>query len=280
MEEKDRINDSPLSLESMENSDAYDTSRSNTPELDNDKLFDVSNRQNGNNSVLNSFPNFSPYSPLSVLSLCNSPLFLTPSPAPSKFSFNLFNRSTPSSSHTSQQRKSFNRVNFRSIDELAVSSSTPNSSVHEDSGYDSIILRTSRNEKMSSLIDNNDLCDESQDENAQISIKTVDSLETKTDSNGKKKNRTQFTDNQKWTLDRFYAKQSYPDPSQMELLSKQLSLEEKVIRVWFQNKRSRDKTRSPRFLNQSRPQTSTPTNSTPTMTPPSWPFSYNPGFFY
>ncbi|CAF3289777.1 unnamed protein product, partial [Rotaria socialis] len=33
----------------------------------------------------------------------------------------------------------------------------------------------------------------------------------------------------------------YPDPSQMETLSQLLSLDEKVVRVWFQNKRSREK---------------------------------------
>jgi len=33
----------------------------------------------------------------------------------------------------------------------------------------------------------------------------------------------------------------YPDPTEMEALSRFLSLEEKVIRVWFQNKRSREK---------------------------------------
>ncbi|CAF0742750.1 unnamed protein product [Didymodactylos carnosus] len=268
----------------MEDCEDYDTSRSNTPELDN-KTFD-DNRQNNNNnkSILNPFSHFSPYSPLSVLSLCNSPLFLTPSPAPSKSTFNLFNRSIPSSISIStlEQTKSSNRVNFRSIAELATSSSTPNSNSHEDSGYNSI-LTTSENQKMSSSIDNDDSCDESQDENAQVSVeKKVDSSLAKTDMNGKKKNRTQFTDNQKWALDRFYATQSYPDPSQMELLSRQLSLEEKVIRVWFQNKRSRDKTRLPRFSHHSHTQTTTPMNSTPTRTiaPSSWPFAYNPPLFY
>ena len=43
------------------------------------------------------------------------------------------------------------------------------------------------------------------------------------------------------SLDRFYATNRYPDPTQMETLSRLLSLEEKVIRVWFQNKRSREK---------------------------------------
>ncbi|CAF4084262.1 unnamed protein product [Rotaria magnacalcarata] len=60
-------------------------------------------------------------------------------------------------------------------------------------------------------------------------------------NNKAKKIRTAFTDHQKMSLDRFYATNRYPDPTQMETLSRLLSLEEKVIRVWFQNKRSREK---------------------------------------
>lgn len=60
-------------------------------------------------------------------------------------------------------------------------------------------------------------------------------------NNKNKKIRTAFTDHQKLSLDRFYATNRYPDPTQMETLSRLLSLEEKVIRVWFQNKRSREK---------------------------------------
>jgi len=57
-----------------------------------------------------------------------------------------------------------------------------------------------------------------------------------------KKIRTAFTDDQKQYLDHFYSINRYPDPTQMEKLSCLLSLDEKVIRVWFQNKRSREKT--------------------------------------
>jgi hypothetical protein len=56
-----------------------------------------------------------------------------------------------------------------------------------------------------------------------------------------KKARTAFTDDQKQYLDHFYSTNRYPDSTQMEALSSLLSLEEKVIRVWFQNKRSREK---------------------------------------
>ena len=54
-------------------------------------------------------------------------------------------------------------------------------------------------------------------------------------------------------MDVYFAKNPYPDPSETQELSEQLSLPENVIKVWFQNKRSRDKQRkfshSNRMLN-------------------------------
>lgn len=58
-----------------------------------------------------------------------------------------------------------------------------------------------------------------------------------------KKIRTVLTDDQRAGLEQFYVKNRYPDPSEMESLSQTLSLNEKVIRVWFQNQRSRGKNR-------------------------------------
>ncbi len=63
-----------------------------------------------------------------------------------------------------------------------------------------------------------------------------------------KKIRTAFTDDQKYYLDRFYSTNRYPDPTEMETLSRLLSLNEKVIRVWFQNKRSREKIQLRNYL--------------------------------
>jgi hypothetical protein len=56
-----------------------------------------------------------------------------------------------------------------------------------------------------------------------------------------KKVRTTFTDQQKAALDKYFRRNPYPDPKETEDLSRQLSLPENVIKVWFQNKRSRDK---------------------------------------
>jgi hypothetical protein len=72
-------------------------------------------------------------------------------------------------------------------------------------------------------------------------------------SNANKKIRTTFTDEQKRSLDIYFQKNPYPDPSETQELSEQLVLPENVIKVWFQNKRSRDKQRkfshSNRMLN-------------------------------
>ena len=44
-------------------------------------------------------------------------------------------------------------------------------------------------------------------------------------------------------LEQYFRRNPYPDPRETEDLSKQLILPENVIKVWFQNKRSRDKQR-------------------------------------
>jgi hypothetical protein len=54
-------------------------------------------------------------------------------------------------------------------------------------------------------------------------------------------------------LEQYFRQNPYPDPRETEDLSSQLVLPENVIKVWFQNKRSRDKQR--KFSN---PKSSTP----------------------
>ena len=71
----------------------------------------------------------------------------------------------------------------------------------------------------------------------------------KNQDGNEKKVRTTFTDHQKKMLDVFFKKNPYPDPRETEELSQQLALPENVIKVWFQNKRSRDKQR--KFSNKS-----------------------------
>ncbi|CAF0762826.1 unnamed protein product [Adineta steineri] len=143
------------------------------------------------------------------------------------------------------------RHNFKSIDDLLSPipnsiSSTP-SQRNDDTGYSSQYLSAS----LLSLRQSRESTDSSQENEDDIenikpttsSSPIVDNKKQNNESknNKSKKIRTAFTDHQKLSLDRFYSTNRYPDPTQMETLSRLLSLEEKVIRVWFQNKRSREK---------------------------------------
>lgn len=69
---------------------------------------------------------------------------------------------------------------------------------------------------------------------------------TETDKNkddNRKPIRTTFSDYQKQQLEVYFQHNPYPDPRETEELSAKLGLGEAVIKVWFQNKRSRDKQR-------------------------------------
>ncbi len=63
------------------------------------------------------------------------------------------------------------------------------------------------------------------------------------DKENDKKLRTTFTDYQKQQLEIYFEQNPYPDPRETEDMSQRLGLGEAVIKVWFQNKRSRDKSR-------------------------------------
>ena len=108
-----------------------------------------------------------------------------------------------------------------------------------DSGYlstfiNSILYQQTLSNTSYGLINNyNNKSNQHEDKENQI-------LDTKQDS---KKLRTTFTETQKQMLDEYFAMNPYPDPKETEDLSNQLSLAENVIKVWFQNKRSRNKQR-------------------------------------
>ncbi|CAF3468572.1 unnamed protein product [Rotaria socialis] len=108
------------------------------------------------------------------------------------------------------------RHNFKSIDELLSPLKT-----NDETGYNSQLSSAFRSQ-------NNG------DENEKPTKSSRSQNKSKTI-------RTAFTDEQREYLDRFYSTNRYPDPSQIETLSQLLSLDEKVVRVWFQNKRSREK---------------------------------------
>ncbi|CAF0862252.1 unnamed protein product [Adineta steineri] len=98
------------------------------------------------------------------------------------------------------------RVNFHSIESLAISSFTPISSPcqkHDDTGY-----------------------------NSSISISHL----TKT---SERKSRRKLSDWQSWYLCQIYAQNRYPSPSEQEQIASQLALPTSSIRIWFQNHRAR-----------------------------------------
>ncbi|CAF0797892.1 unnamed protein product [Rotaria sp. Silwood1] len=105
-----------------------------------------------------------------------------------------------------------------------------------DTGYNSQLSSSLQSQE------NDDDDDDDVDEDNIENLKPITSSTPFIKNNNKtKKIRTAFTDNQKQCLDRFYSTNRYPDPTEMETLSHLLLLDEKVIRVWFQNKRSREK---------------------------------------
>lgn len=115
-----------------------------------------------------------------------------------------------------------------------------NSFSSNDSGYlstfiNSILYQQTLSNTSYSLINNYNIKSNQHDQDKENQI-----LDTKQDS---KKLRTTFTETQKQMLDEYFAMNPYPDPKETEDLSNQLSLAENVIKVWFQNKRSRNKQR-------------------------------------
>lgn len=115
-------------------------------------------------------------------------------------------------------------VNFHSIDDIVYGGYTS----QNDSGFASSINTTKSptSVRVSSVV-----CENKENSSSRESI------------DNSKKVRTTFTDHQKNMLDVYFRKNPYPDPSETEELSRQLVLPENVIKVWFQNKRSRDKQR-------------------------------------
>ncbi|KAI3381922.1 hypothetical protein SNEBB_010697 [Seison nebaliae] len=57
----------------------------------------------------------------------------------------------------------------------------------------------------------------------------------------KKLNRTKFSDKQKKELIEAYKQNSYPDPQETKELSDKLEVTESTIKIWFQNRRAREK---------------------------------------
>ncbi|CAF0971301.1 unnamed protein product [Brachionus calyciflorus] len=172
----------------------------------------------------------SPISPLTVnvnSSECSTPVKestngLLAYSTPLFYHFNYAQKTTP---FVSQIKP---KVNFHSIADLVGSES-------DDSGFQSLATSV----KESPVVSFKQKLDEAEQ----------DKENSKKCDNGKKF-RTTFTEEQKLALDAYFQKNPYPDPKETEDLSQQLVLPENVIKVWFQNKRSRDKQR--KFSSKSR----------------------------
>lgn len=130
------------------------------------------------------------------------------------------------------------RVNFHSIEDLATSesSSPENFSSSSESMVDSGFCSYSNQSQKQTA-------DESDSEDIEVSDSNKENSTRKNDATNNKKLRTSFTEVQKRALDVYFQRNPYPDPRETEELSQQLALPENVIKVWFQNKRSRDKQR-------------------------------------
>lgn len=114
------------------------------------------------------------------------------------------------------------KVNFHSIDDLVGASPSVS---ENDSGFQS--FSSSLNKSPQAPVKQLDFDEDREN------VKNTDG----------KKFRTTFTQEQKLALDAYFRKNPYPDPKETEEMSEQLVLPENVIKVWFQNKRSRDKQR-------------------------------------
>lgn len=131
------------------------------------------------------------------------------------------------------------KVNFHSIEDLALS----NSVKHDfglslnDSGFMSSL--------MSSFLTSSFTCSTPCNTSNHTRHLNKEPSEENNDSrnqyNDGKKLRTTFTENQKSRLEEYFSINPYPDPKETEDLSQNLNLPESVIKVWFQNKRSRNK---------------------------------------
>ena len=134
------------------------------------------------------------------------------------------------------------RVNFHSIEDLATTESSSTSESMTDSGFCSSYNQTSHD---SSHHRHANVAEESDSEDVEVSDNKENMMGRRNEhgSNASKKLRTTFTEAQKQALDVYFQRNPYPDPRETEELSQQLVLPENVIKVWFQNKRSRDKQR-------------------------------------
>jgi len=173
-------------------------------------------------------------------------------------------QSTPNkASNSLQMPAQTSKVNFHSILDLARSddqklSASINESVNtassssmacssNSSGYASAsISASSSSSSLSSLTGNNTSIINFHQHLNFLSMTSNNNKENATSeflSKNKRKPRTQINRQQREILEYAYNLKGYPDSNEVEYLCNILGFEENVIRIWFQNKRARDKQR-------------------------------------
>lgn len=158
------------------------------------------------------------------------------------------------------------KVNFHSILDLAKSDdSAPSTSINEanntistnslsdnnnnnnnSSGFASIIsINSSNSSSCINSFNTSSLNLKVKEYSSLLSMSYNNKENSQTDflSKNKRKPRTQINRQQREILEYAYNLKGYPDSNEIEYLCNILGFEENVIRIWFQNKRARDKQR-------------------------------------
>ncbi|CAF0767376.1 unnamed protein product [Brachionus calyciflorus] len=133
------------------------------------------------------------------------------------------------------------KVNFHSIHDLATSSV----SITDESKDDSKINASSSHSALNtSSFQSNEYS--SFNEKLKAMSQMISNKENSQEliSKTKRKPRTQITKQQKEILEYAYKMKCYPDSNEIEYLCNLLGFEENVIRIWFQNKRARNKNKN------------------------------------
>jgi hypothetical protein len=140
------------------------------------------------------------------------------------------------------------KVNFHNINDLINNSDTENiiNNTNNDSGYQSCSNSTLDKTKNKTQIINSIIHMIDAHNLAKQSKFRENANEMKLNNDDKhsslsKKYRTAFNNKQKYALEQYFKQNLYPNSLEIEELSKTLGLGEYVIKVWFQNKRSRSK---------------------------------------
>ncbi|RMZ93425.1 Homeobox ANF [Brachionus plicatilis] len=140
------------------------------------------------------------------------------------------------------EKQTNNKVNFHSITDLATSAISDDSK--SESKLSTNLSQNSINSSLNNLNQSNDLLNFN--EKLKLMSQMICNKENSNEliSRTKRKPRTQISKQQKEILEYAFKMKSYPDSNEIEYLCNLLGFEENVIRIWFQNKRARNKSKN------------------------------------